>query len=756
LHDVFNLAVKLTESLSSFIDKYVEWSLTKAGKAVLTVSLLTLTLFFGLNLSKLEFDFELEKFFPKNHPESLLYKEHIEEFGYDNDFLYIILENERGVFEADFLSNAVAFEANLNSIEDVISVYSPLSLQHVIKSPTGLIVFPLMHSTPPRKLKQDSIRIFNNPLYKSAFSDDAKSLGIYLNHDHFNDPDRGGRLLRAIKKNASENKIDKVRLVGKLSASETFIRLIKTDFSKYLVGCLMLSYAILLIIFRNHKAAIFPFLISLLSILWTFGCMAFLKVKINLLSSLLPPVLFFVSMSDAVHLISVFSKVPDTNQLKRCRKVIQTIWVPTLLTSLTTAVGFLSLLRINTEPVQVLGLFAALGILIAFIITFTLGLLFIPSLNQLKRVKFSVPSRLSVFVICNNRQILIAVGLIVMVCLPGVFKLKTDAYLLKDLPKDNEVRKDFDFADSFLGGAKPYEIRVEAADTSYSIWDKKVMDEIVKIDNYLTNAYQVSRVQSPVSIVKYLHMVSNGGINENYKLPETKEAYREVMKLKNRVDPKRMDKIVANHSKAARLIGFFPELGSYETGKRNEKLKAYLDKHLNTDIIRYRITGTTYLIDKSHELLSKNLLSGILTAILVVGLILGLYFRSFRLSVISLIPNLIPLIVIAGIIGWFNISLNMTTAIIFTIIFGIAVDDTIHILSHYLRSKGSHKERLDQTFRYAGGALLITSATVSLGFLLFLFSGFGAAFYLGLFSSLSLVIALITDLYVLPVLLRRA
>ena len=221
------------------------------------------------------------------------------------------------MFEADFLSNAVAFEASLNSIEDVISVYSPLSLQH-------------------------------------------------------NDPDRGGRLLRAIKKNASENKIDKVRLVGKLSASETFIRLIKTDFSKYLVGCLMLSYAILLIIFRNHKAAIFPFLISLLSILWTFGCMAFLKVKINLLSSLLPPVLFFVSMSDAVHLISVFSKAPDTNQLKRCRKVIQTIWVPTLLTSLTTAVGFLSLLRINTEPVQVLGLFAALGILIAFIITFTL------------------------------------------------------------------------------------------------------------------------------------------------------------------------------------------------------------------------------------------------------------------------------------------------------------------------------------------------------------------------------------------------
>ena len=748
------MAVKLTAGLDSRIDKYIEWSLTKTGKAALISALLALTLFFGLNLATLEFDFELEKFFPKNHPESLLYQKHVEEFGYDNDFLHIILENEHGVFESHFLSDAVAFEASLDSIEDVIRIYSPLSLQHVIKSPIGLIAFPLIHSKEPDELKQDSIRIFGNALYKSAFSEDAKSLSIYLTHRHFNDLKSGEQLLQSIREKAAKNGIHNIRLVGKLSAAKTFTELIRTDFSNYLAGCLMLSYVLLSFIFRDYRSAALPFFISFMVLIWTFGAMAFLGVKINLLSSLLPPILFFVSMSDAVHLMSAFSKVSDADRAGQCKKVIKIVWVPTLLTSLTTAVGFLSLLWINTEPVQVLGLFAALGILIAFIITFTLGLLFMPFIHHTKEVRFSIPPKLSTFVMCYKKQLLMAAGLVLMLSIPGIFNLKVDAYLLGDLPKNNEVRKDFDFADSFLGGAKPYEVSVEVADTSHSIWDRRVMEEIVKIDNYLTHEYPISKVRSPASVIRYFHMVGSGGINENYQFPETERAYRAAVKLKNNVNLRKIDKLVADGSKKARLIGFFPELGSHETGKRNGKMIAYLDSHLDTSLIKYRITGTTYLIDKSHELLSKNLLFGLLTAILVIGFTLGLYFRSFKLLVLSLVPNLIPLIVTAGIVGWCNIPLNMTTAIIFTIVFGIAVDDTIHILSHYLRNTGSHKERLDQTFHYAGGALLITSTVVSLGFLLFLFSGFGAAFYLGLFISLSLLIALATDLFVLPVLME--
>ena len=280
------------------------------------------------------------------------------------------------------------------------------------------------------------------------------------------------------------------------------------------------------------------------------------------------------------------------------------------------------------------------------------------------------------------------------------------------------------------------------------------MDEIVKIEDYLLEEYPISKVQSPATIIKYLQMANNGGVNSNYTYPSSEEAYQKVIDLKNRIDPRRMNKLVTDDAQTARLIGFIPELGSFETDRRNKKLLRYLDDHLNLDVLDYQLTGTTYLIDKSHEFLSKDLLLGILTAIGVIGVVLGIYFKSYRLLIISLLPNLIPLVLIAGIIGWLGISLKMTTAVIFTIVFGIAVDDTIHMISHYLRYPGDPEEKLRLTFKHAGTALLITTAVVSLGFSLFLFSNFGATFYFGLFITLSLIMALIVDLTVLPVLMR--
>lgn len=723
----------------------------------MTSLLVVITAIFAWNLQFVTFDFEFEKFFPNNHPDSRAYQEHVQQFGYDNDYLHIIIENEGGIFNKSFLENAAKFEKSLINIPDVKNVYSPLSLQHVIKSPSGLVIFPLMHSESPTEyqLVKDSLRIFGNPFYKAAFSKNRKALSIYLNHAHFNDQQRSERILEAIRLKAEIYEVPKIRLVGKLSAAGVFIRYIQNDFGKFLIGSLILSFGLLLIIFKNFKSALLPFLISMLSITWLFGLIGMLGYKINLLSSLLPPILFFVSMSDAVHFMNALKKSKGHKKIEKIKDALEVVWVPTLLTSITTAIGFLSLLWINTEPVQLLGLFAAIGILIAFIITFTFGLLmaFMITYSTERRI-VEVPVGWLSFLTKNKKLVIIVCSLAVLLVIPGIFKLKINSFLLDDLPTDSQVRQDFEYADEQLGGSKPYEVRVEVADTSLAIWNKKVMDEIVKIEEYLLHNYPIAKVQSPATIVKYLNMVNNGGLNENFKYPENERNYLQILRLKNRIDPKRLDQLVTEDGKVGRLIGFFPELGSYETDQKNQKLLQYLDQHINKEVIRYRITGTTYLIDKSHELLSINLLKGLLTAIGVIGIILGLYFRSWKLMIISLIPNLIPLILVAGIVGWFGISLKMTTSIIFTIAFGIAVDDTIHMMSYYLKNKEENAhQRIEKTFKHAGSAMLITSIIMTTGFALYLFSNFGATFYLGLFVSLSLIIALIIDLSLLPLLL---
>lgn len=723
----------------------------------MTVLLVAITSFLGWHLQFLVVDFEFEKFFPNNHPDSEAYKKHVEQFGYDNDYLHIIIQRDKGIFDADFLPLAAAFEHSLKSLPDVENIYSPLSLQHVVKSPTGLVIFPLIHTEDPTELQviQDSVRIFENPFYRSAFSTSGDAISIYMHHAHFADQERSDRLLNAIKENAKTFGISNVLMVGKLSAAGDFISYIQKDFGKFLMGSLLISFLLLLLIFRRFKAALLPFLISLLTLVWVFGLMAMLGYKINLLSVLLPPILFFVSMSDAVHLMNAVSKAKEGSTLEHIKSAVQLVWIPTLLTSITTAIGFLSLIWINTSPVQSLGVFASVGILFAFLITFSLGVVLASSASGTSRKSvIEIPSGWAEKLIQNKWKAIALSSLLLLMSLPGILKLEINSFLLDDLPSNSQVRQNFDYVDTYLGGSKPYEIRVEVTDSSASIWDKVVMDEITKIETYLLEEYPIAKVQSPVTIIKYLQMVQNGGLNAYFGYPEDPDGYAQILKLKNRIDPKRFDKLVTEDGKVARLIGFFPELGSLETTRRNRVLVESLNASIDHSLITYRITGTTYLIDRSHELLSLNLLKGVLTAIAVIAIVLGVYFRSWKLLLVSLIPNIIPLIIVAGVIGWLGISLKMTTSIIFTIVFGIAVDDTIHMMSYYLKIKTtSGLDGLKETLKHAGSAMLITTIIMTSGFILYLFSNFGATFYMGLFVSLSLVVALLVDLVLLPLLL---
>ncbi|MEM9895343.1 MAG: efflux RND transporter permease subunit [Bacteroidota bacterium] len=728
---------------------------SKGGKWTLATVLVLLTSFFAWHLQFLQFDFEFEKFFPKNHPETELYAEHVAQFGYDNDYLQVVIRNKVSIFDSIFLRKVESFEKDLKSVRDVASIYSPLSLKHAIKSPTGFILFPLIHLDEPDKFKSDSSRIFGNEFYKAAFSDDAKSINLYLSHEHISDQQRGNLLLADIYSLAAKHDLNDVMLIGKLSATGVFIQYMQDDFGTFLLGSIVVSFVLLLIIFREIRSAFLPFIISVLTLVWLFGLIAFLDIKINLLSSLLPPILFFVSMSDAIHLMNAIKKEKSRNRLEQLTGAIKVVWVPTLLTSITTAIGFLSLLLVNTQPIQVMGICAAIGVLIALIITFTAGMLFSSFINYNKNpLQIDLPGNFHTFILRHRKQILISVIFAIILLIPGIFQLRVNSFLLDDLPKDSKVRQAFEYSDAFLGGSKPFEVRLEVADTLTSIWDKPIMDEILKIDQYLRTEYPVARSQSPASIMKYFHMVQNGGLNQNFMYPASDREYRRTITLKNRIDPRRMDKLLTEDGKTARIIGFIPELGSYETMLRNEKLRAFMDSTIQQDQLKYRITGTTYLIDKSHELLSANLLKGLFVAIIIIALVLGLYFKSWKLLVISLVPNLIPLLLVAGTLGWLGISLKMTTSIIFTIAFGIAVDDTIHMMSNYLQNKSKDTSvRMKETFHHAGSAMVLTSVTMIAGFALFLFSSFGATFYLGLFICLSLFIALMIDLFLLPILL---
>lgn len=718
---------------------------------------MAITGFFGFQLQYLSPDFEFEKFFPTDDPDIAFYEEHLESFGYDNDYLLVVVGNNKGIFKQSFLTNVEELTGKLQKLHNIKQVINPVTFKHLVAGPLGVIPFPLIHVNQPEKYPEDSAKVYSQPIYSSFFSDDGKLLMIQLIHEHLQDPVAAEGIMKELNLLLSEQRFDQSYVIGKLVAQQEFIDLIKKDFLYFLIAALTISFLALVLIFRSLKTALLPYAISLSTLIWLLGLMAFLGVPITIVGSLIPPVILFVSSSDAIHFINAYRGSEEKAYLNRLKASLKKVILPTFLTSITTAIGFFSLITITTDPIRDLGIYTGIGVLFAFIITFFFGPLLINKTYK-KTSPSALPRKFVLWLFRHQKSTVATWLLIVCVSGYGLFQLRTDAYLLKDLPDDSPVRQHFNLIDTHFGGSKPWELAYWPNDSTKSIWDQDVMTEAQKIQKYLESEYPIERLLSPVSILNYGNQMINGGLSSAFKFPDQSaynSAYRVVKQFTNRND---LPKLINEQENYGRFVGFIPQYGSRKTIRKDQALKDYIKATINPDILTARLTGTTYLIDKSHALLSQNLLKGLLIAIGVISLLLGLYFKSIKILIISMLANILPLLFTGGFMGLTGISLQLTTSIIFAVAFGIAVDDTIHLVAVYLQQKRNHKNRvllLTSTLRSAGQAIVITSLVIVAGFGLFIFSSFGATYYLGLFMSIALLVALLADLTVLPILLHH-
>ncbi len=711
--------------------------------------------FFISQFPKLSVAFEFEKFFEDDNEDKIFFEKHVEKFGYDNDYLLVAIENKPTVFNAKFLIKIEKWKNEVDTINGLMSTQSIFDLKHLIKSPYGIKSIPLLHTQDSGKLNSDSARIMSHPLYNNFISNDASSLIVQLNHQHFKSPKKELEFFNALKSSFFESDIKNYKLVGKLVAQKSFIDHIRSDFSIFLGLGVLVTVILLLLIYRSFNIMLLPLLMSISSMVYLLGFMAMLEIELSILSVLIPPIILFVSTSDAIHLVNSYRQNEEKDFLKRLKSSIKKVLSPTLLTSITTALGFFSLLILPTQPVRELGLFAGLGVLIAFAVNFLFGPLLIR--KSYKRQSIKLPYKLWAVKLIKNRKLVLGVYLLLIIgSIIGFLQLKTDAYLLKDLPEDSQVRGDFEYLDNSFGGSKPWEMAIFPTQENHKVLDYAFLKEALKIDTYLKDSFGIQKFLSHLDVVKYANQIDKGGANQNYIFPNRGD-FNNQKSIRNQLLRRGVaNKVMDSSGKYARFAGFIPEWGSHDTQNRNHALESFIDKEIDETILKARITGTTYLIDKSNESLSIELLKGLLLAVLMIAIALAIYFKSFKMLLISLIPNFIPLLFTAGIMGFMGVPLKLTTAIIFVVAFGIAVDDTIHFLGSYKKQKAkSPIWRIIKTFKSAGLAILITSVLIIGGFVLFTLSSFATTFYLGFFLSLAMLFALLTDLTLLPLLLKR-
>lgn len=727
-----------------------------------------LTVFFLFQISALKFDYDFEKFFPLNDSETDFFLDHRENFTSDNDFLLIAVERKDGIFNKKFLSKIKSFSDELENTEDVKFVTSITNQSEIFFFRSGATDSIPYFDVNDFNAVKDSIRIFKNKeLINTVVSHNAKSTCLFLRHTNYISKKKSDDLVANIQSIIDKYDFENVRMAGRITGQQYYIDKMTFEMALFVGLSAILIVIFLFITFKSPWGVLVPQVIILSSMIWVVGGMAFVEEPMNIILSTLPSIMFVVSMSDVIHLVSRYLDAlrEEENVFMSIKVAVKEVGLATFLTSITTAIGFFSLYFVNVQPIQTFGLVMGFGVLIAFALTFlTLPLLFyiFPGPKFVRHSKKNhfwkkYLEKAYVIVFRKKIQIFVIAVLVMIICVIGLLQLKTNNFLMDDLKANEPIKIDFNYLDEHYGGIRPFELAVTIKDENKSVWDNDVLFTLDSVEQYLDDIYKVQIKNSLITMLKVLNRSGHAGNASYYKLPKTKREIRSFRRaLRIAGNGQFLRTITDSTERKTRINGGIPDLGNSIIFEKNKALLSFLKTKTLNGVINYHITGTAHLIDKNLKYMSTSLIKGLSVSVLIVALIIGLIYRSIPIMIISIVTNLIPLVFIGGVMGYLGIDLKTSTSIVFTIAFGIAVDDTIHFLGKFkyelLKGKGK-LYALKRTYLTTGKAMILTTLILCSGFLLLVFSSFLGTMYMGLLLCITLLVALIADITILPVML---
>jgi predicted RND superfamily exporter protein len=715
---------------------------------------------------KLNFDYDFEHFFPVESDDAAFYFDFRDKFESDNEFLLLGIESKKTIFDSIFLSKIDQLNTQLKSISNVKSVYSLIALKSPIINSFGFTEIPIIRSNQPQNYKYDSLQIFKNKLIVGNFvSQDAKHLAIYVWHKEHLSKSTADSLLIHVNKTIGKFNFKSARISGKIKSEQVYLEKTQKELFIFMSFSIILVTIFLWFTFRNAWGVFVPLSVVLLSIIWTIGIMAVTGKSIDIMVILIPCILFVVGMSDVIHITSQFYEKIDEglSKYQAISASLKEVGFATFLTCVSTAFAFLTLNTTSIQPIRDFGTYTAIGVTIAYMLSITILPWILIRVKDPNRFKIHTVNkrwdnflrRLLIWVFKNPKTIIVSSFGIFALALWGISLIKINNSMLDDLDEQNQIKKDFSYFDKQFSGIRGLELAVWC-DANTTLFNYNAIKELEKVEDYLINEYQTGGLVSPVSLVKGLNQAFHNGDNAYFIIPKSEIELNDLIyKARPYLKNKQVRAVINKQFNYARFSGRIKDKGSFAVSIKNKAYEKFI-QNSNFKYIHTRITGSSDLIDKSNQYLTQNMLEGLSLDIAVMMIIIGFIFKSWRMMLISVIPNIIPLCLIAGIMGWAGIEMKVTISIIFSIAFGIAVDDTLHLISRLkieLNKGTSLPFALRITFLSTGKAMILTAMVISAGFSTLMLSDFKSTFYVGMLISLTLVIALIAELILMPVII---
>lgn len=737
------------------------------------LSLLVLTIVIGFSIlcafqmKNLKFDYDFEAFFPNEDNELEVYETHRNRFEWDNEFVLVAFENKAGIFKKDFLKKVEAFSNDLKNIPYIDRAVSPTNIKNLSLSGVAPIQKRLLHIDDESLYKEDSTNIYNTPeLIGSFFPRDAKSLSIFIKTDEGLSKVKCDSLARNIEAAFNKYNFDEVHFVGRIVAQDVYLKNLQNEFVYFLAISFGLVMLFLWFSFRSIYGIIVPIAIVIVSIFWTLGIMAMIGKPLDLMTVMLPTMIFIAGMSDVVHFFSKYfeelAKGTERNLIYPL--ILKEVGFPTFLTLITTIVGFLSLLFSSIMPIRDFGIYTSIGIAIAFALTYTLlpALLYLFTPKKLVAVHshdnktYNIMRSVLFWIFRNQKTILVTSCLLVVLSIVGVYNIKVNNILLEDLSDGVKIKQDFIFFDKHYSGVRPLELTVEVKDKTKTVWDYEIMKQLNGLDEFLKKEYKVGFMYSPAMLTKNIHKALNDETSGEGVFPNAEDYVAVREQLMDNKKNKDLKRIITIDGRYARVNGKICDIGSIVVNDKNKKLLDYIDKNINKNDLKIQITGAAHLIDRNNEYMVNNMVQGFLFSIVVIAMLTYFLHRSWRMVLVFILPNFIPLLIIAGIMGFAGIELKAATSLVFSIAFGVATDDTIHFISRLKIELGYGKSLIyafKRTYFETGKPILLTTFILMGGFVSLMISDFQSTFYFGFLICITIVIAVMADIFLLPVLL---
>ena len=747
----------------------------------LILSVLTLLTVLWIDQWKhIRFTFTEANLLPDKHEENIRYKDFLKVFGEEGNLLVIAIK-DNDFFSQEKLKMWKELRIEMTKFTEIDYVLSFDNLKEIVKN-QKLRRFELKSVLKPQK--QDTFNILTLkqklflelPFYENLILNKKTGsirMGIYMDKNIVNTSKRKDFILNKfipLVKNFEDKNNVKIYKSGMPYIRTLNAQNIVDEIGLFVLTALFVTSFIFFMFFKSIRATLISVLVVLIGVSWALGTLGFLGFEITVLTALIPPLIIVIGIPNCIFLINKYQQEVNEHgdQSKSLEQVIIRIGNASLMTNLTTACGFSTFILTESKLLKEFGIIASINIIGIYLISITtIPILYsfmrVPNKKHLQHLKNKTIQKFIKILeqIVKHKKINTYTTSLVLIILSiiGIYQINISGSMLDDMPKKQGFFKDIIFFDEQFNGIVPLQIIVDTKRKD-GVIKLSTLKRLEKIENVIKKIPELSDPNSVTQIVKFAKQAYYNGNPNYFSLPSSQEN-RFIMSYFKNYKPESAKNFTSNfvdkENKIARITTFMKDISTIRIEEIEKELTREINEIFPKDRYNVNLTGKSLIFLKGTKFLVKNLVISLALAILLISLFMSYMFRSIQMIIISLIPNIVPLLITAGMMGFAGIPLKPSTILVFSIAFGISVDNTIHFLAKYRQelfdSNWKIQPSVYRALRERGVSMFYSSVVLFFGFSVFMISDFGGTVALGGLVSLTLLVAMLSNLILLPSLL---